>query len=66
MYHVIVYGSTIIQVAILHYVMYRLAHGKKNYGFTPNLDFNPLFTLFNFTIYKLAAYAIAGKPSGIK
>ena len=30
-------------------VMYRLAYEKKNYGFTPNLDFNPLPTRFNFT-----------------
>ena len=30
-------------------VMYRLPHEKKNYGFTPNLDFNPLPTRFNFT-----------------
>ena len=30
-------------------VMYRLPHEKKNYGFTPNLDFNPLPTKFNFT-----------------
>ena len=30
-------------------VMYRLPHEKKNYGFTPNLDFNPLPTIFNFT-----------------
>ena len=31
-------------------VMYRLPHEKKkNYGFTPNLDFNPLLTRFNFT-----------------
>ena len=30
-------------------VMYTLAHEKKKYGFTPNLDFNPLFTRFNFT-----------------
>ena len=22
---------------------------KKNYGLTPNLDFNPVFTKFNFT-----------------
>ena len=29
--------------------MYRLPHEKKNYGFTPNLDFNPLPTRFNFT-----------------
>ena len=29
--------------------MYRLAHEKKNYRFTPNLDFNPLPTRFNFT-----------------
>ena len=29
--------------------MYRLPHEKKNYGFTPNLDFNPLSTRFNFT-----------------
>ena len=27
--------------------MYRLAHEKN--GFTPNLDFNPLATRFNFT-----------------
>ena len=27
--------------------MYRLAHEKKNYGFTSNLDFNPLSTRFN-------------------
>ena len=26
-----------------------IAHEKKNYGFTPNLDFNPVFTKFNFT-----------------
>ena len=25
---------------------------RKNYGFTPNLDFNPLPTRFNFTAYK--------------
>ena len=30
--------------------MYRLAHEKKNYGFTPNLDFNPLFTRFNLLV----------------
>ena len=30
-------------------VMYRLAHEKKIDGFTPNLDFNPLPTRFNFT-----------------
>ena len=30
-------------------VMYRLPHEKKNYGFTPNLDFNPLPTRFNLT-----------------
>ena len=29
--------------------MYRLAQEKKNYGFTPNLDFNPLPTRFNLT-----------------
>ena len=29
--------------------MYRLAHEKKHYGFSPNLDFNPLPTRFNFT-----------------
>ena len=29
--------------------MYRLAHEEKNYGFTPNLDFNPLPTRFNLT-----------------
>ena len=29
--------------------MYRLAHQKKNYSFTPNSDFDPLFTRFNFT-----------------
>ena len=28
----------------------RLAHEKKNYGFTPNLDFNPLSTRFNFCL----------------
>jgi len=22
---------------------------KKNHGFTPNLDFNPVFTKFNYT-----------------
>ena len=26
-----------------------IAHEKKNYGFTPDLDFNPVFTKFNFT-----------------
>ena len=30
-------------------VMYRLPHKKKNYGFTPKLDFNPLPTRFNLT-----------------
>ena len=30
-------------------VMYRLPHEKKNYGFTPNLDFNSLPTRFNLT-----------------
>ena len=30
-------------------VMYRLPHEKKNYGFAPNLDFNPLPTRFNYT-----------------
>ena len=33
----------------LNLVMYRLPHEIKNYGFTPNLDFNPLPTRFNFT-----------------
>ena len=27
---------------------------RKNYGFTPNLDFNPFPTRFNFTAYKHA------------
>ena len=27
----------------------QLAHEKKNYGFAPNLDLNPLLTRFNFT-----------------
>ena len=30
-------------------VMYRHSLWEKNYGFTPNLDFNPAFTKFNFT-----------------
>lgn len=29
--------------------MYKHIHAKKNYGFTPNLYFNPAFTKFNFT-----------------
>ena len=35
--------------SLLNLVMYRLAHEKKNHGFTPNLDFNPLPTRFNLT-----------------
>ena len=34
---------------IQNLVMYRLPHEKKITGFTPNLDFNPLPTRFNFT-----------------
>ena len=34
-------------------VMYRLPHEKKNYGFTPNLDFNPLPTRFNLPSFCL-------------
>ena len=33
----------------LNLVMYKLAHEKKIYGFTLNLDFNPLSTRFNLT-----------------
>ena len=29
--------------------MYRRRSCEKNYGFTPDLDFNPVFTKFNFT-----------------
>ena len=28
---------------------------KKNYGFTPDLDFNPVFTEFNFTEFLLTS-----------
>ena len=35
----------------------RLPHEKKNYGLTPNLDFNPLPTRFNFTEFR--------PPSGV-
>ena len=38
--------------------MYRLAHDNKNYGFTPNLDFNPLPTRFNLLIYTLNRHKI--------
>ena len=32
-----------------------IAHEKKNYGFTPDLDFNPVFTEFNFTEFLLTS-----------
>ena len=38
-----------MRYASVNLVMYRLPHEKKNYGCTPNLDFNPLPTRFNFT-----------------
>ena len=40
-------GPTALMSANL--VIYRLPHEKKKYGFTPNFDFNPLPTRFNFT-----------------
>ena len=48
--------------------MYRLPHEKKNYGFTPNLEFNPLPTRFNFTEFLPAAHAGEKRTSkhGIK
>ena len=36
------------EATTVNLVMYRLPHEKKNYGFTPNLHFNPLPTRFNF------------------
>ena len=49
-----IFGACLKCPRVKNLIMYRLAHEKKNYGFTPNLDFNPLFTKFNLN--RISAY----------